>query len=293
MQLPALSELSFIRLRNVASPTSLRAKQAFLGKTQLPSLREPQAFIETMLRWEQCMGTVHAALAGTMMVSGADQPDMIIEGFEVFHRLCLNLRDKLNIRSKDDLEALRQVFHSNFSFRPLQTSLLQGLKAFETNLGGAGQVVGNCNVASALFAMLPASTGVLTGEAHSPSFYHSYAYFRELAYTFDVQDAGLQFLKRHVDGPANVVSNLFSFTATFIVSQIALLKEQCAGNFPEKEIDNFLALLELAEAINPFHSGLYRLRATLYECRGRMEEAEGIRQFAEIVKKATVPIMIL
>jgi len=293
-KLPALSELSFIKLRNIPSSTSLRAKQAFIRRTQLPDQGNPQAFIETMLHWEQHLGTAYAALAGIMMVSGGNQPDMIIEGFAAFHNICRKLSPKLNIATKNDLEGLRDIFRSHFVFVPRATSMFGGLRNFEVNLGGTfNQYVGNCNVGAALFALLPASQGVLTGEAHSPRFYHSYAYFKELAHTFEVQDTAAQFLWPHERTLANVVSNLFSFIATFIVSQIALLKERYDGKFPEEEIDNLLALLELAEAINPFHSGLFSLRAKLYESRGRMEEAEQLRQDAETVKKINAPIMIL
>ena len=130
--------------------------------------------------------------------------------------------------------------------------------------------VANCIICASIFALLPLSLGKEAGEARKITRVHDEAFVRD--------GQRFSYYERFEDHPHFVptasfaascdMGYLFSCSFAFIAS--LLIKRVARSTWRRssaKEVDSFLEMLALAEAINPFHAELYKIRAAIYEAQ--------------------------
>jgi hypothetical protein len=242
---------------------SLKEKAALVSREGLPPIADPEKFVQTMLRWEQAMGTTYAALSGMLMASGTDTVDGVIEGFETFNYLCLQLEPYLKGDDQAKIENLCAAVKDRLVFVPAVTGLLNGMDVFENNLDGNLQEgVGDCVVCSAIFALLYSFAGGQAGAANRFVNNHTSAYLHPSGQCFDASNSYLAWpLKKDY---RLFIGSLFAFitplTISFVIDLVVAWRRQYDDLklVPPDELDIFFSRMQCAAAVNPYNTLLYQ-----------------------------------
>lgn len=275
---PALrqpSRLDIFGIRNI--PGELRGKKitAYLRDRGLPNVDLVDDFIQYLQESELKIGTWRAALAGLLLSSELPSVDKLREGLEIFEQIKGRAPQRLGLNA--DYQKLFDNIGQNLKISVAQNDLFEALVRLRSFvIDDEEEQPGSCIISGALFSLFILSLGRFAGEGRLINDYHVQS-------VFPLPSGGLGFFEAAGNGTfINRAVNKEKLHFSHVFSFISSLNIFKAGELVNDK-EQILALLALAEAINPYHMLLYSLRADVYRRLGQAETAQHNEDYAKAI----------
>lgn len=261
--------LDVFNIRNNPGELSARQRQQFLCRIKFPPVREPEAFANYLLELEDEIGTWRAALLGMIFANPGMPRFSVLQAVEILEQAAAIVPPGEG--SAAELEALQDKVGRKLLFTPNEEDVFAALSNFQANLAGQKLPLGHCVFPAGFKAFMWMARGYLAGEGHEVDKYHSFAVLATVdkgPYIFHVwgnEEYHEQDLHEFEAEPNHVLCNAFGFVSAYVLFSV-LLSTHHFGRYmlhPRDAADDLMRL-DLAEALNPYNSKLYRLRAQIY-----------------------------
>ncbi|PIS28521.1 hypothetical protein COT42_07720 [Candidatus Saganbacteria bacterium CG08_land_8_20_14_0_20_45_16] len=273
-----------IKIANTKPSLSLSIIKEAVRDSSLPSLHDPETFCQKLFDLETVIGTCPALLIGLLIADGDTAPEKLLSGLDNFEEAKRAIKERiakyqyLQYQSPD--EDLYPWALTDAVYKPLwikspsperinDISLLLRLSKNRNAENAIGRHRGpNCIYSAAMVTLFALSQGLISAEARKYPSIHPFSYFEHMGQGYLFEYNGIwpstSCADNHEAEKLLTITHPFSLIAAYLTSNATkFVRRKMVLTPDEKEMVR--EKLACAETINPFHSRIYEMLATVSE----------------------------